>query len=60
MGCIESKFVISDVDEDLIQYCLLCNQELNNKLVYCRNCQYTIGHVDCIYQLQKCPICKFI
>jgi len=57
------NYIITDREDGIIQYCLICNQELYHKLVYCKICQYTLGHVNCVKKwledgAKKCPKCK--
>jgi hypothetical protein len=59
---IYTDYSIIETEQDIIQYCILCDKELYNKLVYCKNCQYTIGHLSCLKKWlnknNKCPKCK--
>jgi hypothetical protein len=59
---IYTDYAIIETEQDIIQYCILCDEELYKKLVYCKNCQYTIGHLSCVKKWlkkhQKCPNCK--
>lgn len=57
-----TDYAVIDTDQDIIQYCILCDKELYTKLVYCKTCQYTIGHLSCVKTWLKknesCPHCK--
>ena len=57
-----SSICSTDIQQDIIQYCILCEKELYTKLVYCKSCQYTIGHLSCVKTWLKknesCPNCK--
>ena len=61
---LKHHYIIHTLEEGTRQFCLLCNQSLTYKLVYCKNCQYTIGHIDCVEKWLKnedhprCPKCK--
>jgi hypothetical protein len=59
---IYTDYDVIDIEQDIIQYCILCEKELTNKLVYCKHCQCTIGHLFCVkkwlYKNNNCPYCK--
>lgn len=61
---VRPHYIIHNLEEGTRQFCLLCNQRLTNKLVFCGKCQYTIGHIECVKRWLKnedhprCPKCK--
>lgn len=61
---VKPHYIIHNLEEGTRQFCLLCNQRLTYKLVFCGKCQHTIGHVECVKKWLKnednprCPKCK--
>lgn len=61
---VKPHYIIHNLEEGTRQFCLLCNQRLTNKLVFCGKCQHTIGHIECVKRWMKnedhprCPKCK--
>lgn len=61
---VKPHYIIHNLEEGTRQFCLLCNQRLTYKLVFCGKCQHTIGHVECAKKWLKneenprCPKCK--
>ena len=43
---VKPHYIIHNLEEGTRQFCLLCNQRLTYKLVFCGKCQHTIGHIE--------------
>ncbi len=62
--CVEEPFVKEEIQPGQIAYCLICKDQVQEDLMYCRHCQHTIGHAECLEVWLKrrntCPSCNYV